>query len=373
MKLLFCIPSMCGGGAERVMALVCNGLCARGHEVVLATDTAVECFYLLDGRIRVVSLYPPFRERRSLPEKICYNLFRLYPRIRSVIRQERPDAVVSFLYILNPKVLLASRFLNIPVVSCEHINFINGRTWLKTVRRIWINRLADRVTVLTQRDADYLQGRLNRVTVMPNPVSFPVCADVDTPRRKTVLAVGNLNASRRKGFPGLIEAWGRIAAKYPDWTLCIAGRGTPENRAVLESRIAASGAEMQIRLLGEVREMQPLYRESALFVLSSENEGFPMALVEAMSQGCACVSFDIATGPREIIGGDDDGVLVPAGDFSALAGALERLMSDEALRRSTGARAAARMQRFSLPAVLDRWESLLNEVVAEKGGKEVAG
>lgn len=348
------------------MALVCNGLCARGHEVVLATDTRVECFYFLDERIRTVSLYPPFPEKRSLPEKIYYNLFRLYPRIRSVIRQERPDAVVSFLYILNPKVLLASRFLNVPVVSCEHINFMNNRTWLKTVRRMWINRLADRVTVLTQRDADYLRGKLKRVAVMPNPVSFPICTDVEMPRRKTVLAAGNLNAYRRKGFPGLIEAWGRIAPGYPDWTLAIAGGGTPENRAILEQLIAASGAAAQIRLLGEVKEMMPLYRESALFVLSSENEGFPMVLAEAMSQGCACVSFDILTGPREIIGEGETGVLVPAGDFKALAGELERLMKEEALRCRMARQAVARMQSFSLPMILDKWETLLEDVVKGK-------
>ena len=82
MKLLFCIPLMCGGGAERVMALLCNGLSARGHEVVLATDTKQESFYSLDKKIRLVSLYPDLAPGGNIFRKIYYNLFLLYQRKR---------------------------------------------------------------------------------------------------------------------------------------------------------------------------------------------------------------------------------------------------------------------------------------------------
>jgi hypothetical protein len=111
----------------------------------------------------------------NIVRKIYYNLFLLYPKIRTVIRTEKPDVIISVLYILNPKVILASRFFNIPVVSREHTNFqyiiVLG---LKRFGELYINKLADKVTVLTQRDFDLLKGKLNNMEIKPNPISFPV-------------------------------------------------------------------------------------------------------------------------------------------------------------------------------------------------------
>ena len=362
MKLLFCIPLMCGGGAERVMALLCNGLSARGYEVVLATDTKQESFYSLDKKIRLVSIFPDFAPGGNIFRKIYYNLFLLYPKIRTVIKKEKPDVIISFLYILNPKVILASRFLSIPVVSCEHINFINNRTWLKTIRRVYINKLADKVTVLTQRDLDFLKGKLNNVVIMPNPISFSSCNTFSSLREKKVLAVGNLNEYERKGFLSLIKAWNTIAARNKDWSLCIAGRGSEESICVLKNLIEEYDLSSQVELLGEVKDMELLYRTSSIFVLSSKNEGLPMALMEAMSQGCACVSFDISTGPREIIDDGVDGILVKENDFGELIEKIEWLISDEKMCRRLGEKAMLSMYRYSLPVILDRWESLLSEV-----------
>ena len=362
MKLLFCIPLMCGGGAERVMALLCNGLSARGHEVVLATDTKQESFYSLDKKIRLVSLYPDLASGGNIFRKIYYNLFLLYPKIRTVIKKEKPDVIISFLYILNPKVILASRFLNIQVVYCEHTNFINNRTWLKTIRRVYINKLADKVTVLTQRDFDLLKGKLNNMEIMPNPISFPVCNIFNVFRKKVVLAVGNLNAYEGKGFLGLIKAWSSIASKNKDWTLCIAGRGSEKSMYILRNLIEECKLESQVKLLGEIKDIELLYRTSTIFVLSSKNEGLPMVLMEAMSQGCACVSFDISTGPREIIDDGVDGILVKENDFGELMEKIEWLISDEEMCRKLGEKAMLSMNRYSLPVILDKWESLLSGV-----------
>ena len=125
-----------------------------------------------------------------------------------------------------------------------------------------------------------------------------------------VVAMGRL--SPEKGFDLLIDAFARLAAQHADWRLEIAGEG-PE-RDALQRQIDAAGLQPQVQLVGWVSDPERFLSRSALFVMSSRYEGFPVALLEAMACGVPVISFDCDSGPREIIRPDVDGVLVPAGD-----------------------------------------------------------
>jgi glycosyltransferase involved in cell wall biosynthesis len=115
---------------------------------------------------------------------------------------------------------------------------------------------------------------------------------------------------------------------------------------------------------GFISEVRARMRQADLFVLSSRFEGFPMVLLEAMSEGLACVSCDCETGPGEMIRHGENGWLVPPNDVSALAEALGALMQDTDLRRRLGARAREVTRTYSLPAVLDQWDTLIKSAVS---------
>lgn len=220
-------------------------------------------------------------------------------------------------------------------------------------------RQLDVLTVLTEEDkADYeaiLSGQRVRVVRIPNAAqpaerNLPIEA-----RGTTIVAAGRL--ATVKGFDLLIEAWSRIEASWPDWTVDVYGRG-PEREA-LESLIAARHLDGRLRLAGTVPDMRPRFEVAGMFVLSSRFEGFPLVLVEAMAAGCPVVSFDCPRGPREIVRDHVNGTLVPAEDVPGLAVAIHELLGSPELRRTFSLAATETARSYSIEAVGAQWDALL--------------
>jgi glycosyltransferase involved in cell wall biosynthesis len=173
-----------------------------------------------------------------------------------------------------------------------------------------------------------------------------------------VLAAGRL--ARQKGFDRLIPAFAEVARQEPRWTLRICGRGPQQ--AKLRSLIVEHDASNHVLMLGPVADMPRQMEQASLFVMASRFEGFPMVLIEAMSKGLPAVSFDVPTGPADIIEDGSTGFLVPDGDLEGLRDAILELIRDEPKRRRFGAAAADRATEFSLERIGARWDALLAEI-----------
>jgi glycosyltransferase involved in cell wall biosynthesis len=187
-----------------------------------------------------------------------------------------------------------------------------------------------------------------------------------------VVALGRL--CKEKGFDLLLGAFARVAAKHPDWSLVVWGEGPL--RLSLERIRDEVGLEGRAFFPGLTRQPFENMQQSDLFILSSRREGFPNALCEAMACGLPVISFDCASGPREIITDGVDGLLVPAEDEEALAVAIDRLLSNEEERKRLAANAQRVVERFSLPLVIGMWEALIGEVTdmaANRGNMEGMG
>ncbi|UKI34797.1 MAG: glycosyltransferase [Lentisphaeria bacterium] len=157
-----------------------------------------------------------------------------------------------------------------------------------------------------------------------------------------------------------MDAFAVAGAKHPEWTLHIFGEG--EDRQMLQRKIDNSPTAGRIFLPGNTRKLAQLLPEAEIFALSSRSEGMPNILLEAMAAGCACTAFDCQFGPQDLIQPEQDGLLVPANDTAAFAHALDRLMSDEALRHKLGEAAARKIRALSVDDVFARWDTLLQEV-----------
>jgi glycosyltransferase involved in cell wall biosynthesis len=211
----------------------------------------------------------------------------------------------------------------------------------------------DRLLCLTQADADAwaANDRLTGVGAMPNPLTI-VPGEPSPLTEKVVVALGRL--SYEKGFDLLVEAWAKVADAHPDWTVRVYGGGPEE--AALRAQIAAAGLEGRVELMGQTDDVPRALREASVLAMPSRAEGWPLVLGEAMATGVPCVAFDCAPGIREIVTDGVDGVVVAPGNVTGLADAISRLIGDEQLRQSMGARALAAVQRFTPDAVADRWE-----------------
>jgi glycosyltransferase involved in cell wall biosynthesis len=195
------------------------------------------------------------------------------------------------------------------------------------------------------------------VHVIPNPVSF-LPSEGQRPRKKIILAAGGLNRWEIKGFDNLLRVFSRIRSRYPDWRLAIAGGGdigkTPLVQLATELDIVD-----KVDFLGLVSDLDREMRESEIFVLSSRYEGFSMVLLEAMSQGCACVSFDCVAGPGELITNEVTGLLVENQNLEAMAVALCRLIEDPALRRALSGRAREASENYAPNKIGATWEKIM--------------
>lgn len=364
MKLVLVISSLGGGGAERVMTLLANAWVERGDEVTLITLASDRMDrYPLDPAVRRIALDVAGDSAHVLAA--LGNNFVRIRALRRAIAASRPDAVISFIAESNVRVLIAAAGLRVPVIISER-TFLNGhhmRGIWRTLRR-WSYPRASAIVAQTRRCAAELEALVRRqVDVIANPVwteSRPDgTADDGVTHGHTLLAVGRL--APEKGFDLLIEAFAQASPRHHDWRLVILGEGPLRDE--LARKITDRNLGGRIAMPGFDAHIRSAMRRADLFALSSRYEGFPNALLEAMTEGLACVSFDCNAGPRELIDHRSNGWLVPAGDVSALAAALDTLMGDADLRAQLGQRARSIAGKYSLATILEQWNALVTSVL----------
>lgn len=358
---------MNSGGAERVASALTNAWADRGDSVTLCLTFSGrgECFYNVSKNVRVVYLNDLVRGSVRGVLGYC----RRFVAMRRLLESSKPDFAISFLTNVNVAVILTSIGLNIPVVVSErsYPPHMSVGFSLALLRRLSYP-YASRVVMLTKEGNRWLKANLPKCNggIIPNPVAFPLAAGnfADSPiafgfKDKVLLAVGRLDGGKQ--FDLLIRSFAGIASRFASWNLVIIGEGP--DRAALERQLVELEVTERVFLLGKIGRMGDWYARADLYVMTSRFEGFPNTLAEAMAHGCAAVSYDCDTGPRDIIRHEIDGLLVsPVGDVRALSAALERLMSDEAKRKEMAGRAIEVRERYSLERILSLWDQLFDDL-----------
>jgi glycosyltransferase involved in cell wall biosynthesis len=208
---------------------------------------------------------------------------------------------------------------------------------------------------LTDADADaWARAGMSNVGAMPNPL-MTVPKTLPTLDEKTVVTLRRL--SHDKGIDMLLEAWAVVGPQHPDWQLKIFGAG-PDEQA-LRTQARALGLDDQDLFQGKTSDIDGALSSASVYVLPSREEGFPIAVMEAMAYGLPTVAFDCAPGIRELIHDEvSGGLVVTAGNVPGFAAGLDRLINDRELRGRLGAAGRESVQRFTPDSIVDRWESL---------------
>lgn len=379
MKIIYCTHSTYNpGGMERVLLNKVTYLSQLpGWEVsVVTTDQNQRPpFYPFPEKVRMTDLEINYSEDN---EKGAWKKITGYLRKRkehkrkltALLLKEKPDIVVS-LYPSESSFIPDIKDGSKKVLELHYCKFFRlqyGRKgllgWidkLRTRQDEQIVRRFDKFVVLTNEDRGYW-GDLPNIEVIPNAAMHVSDAYSDV-MNKRVIAVGRLDY--QKGFDRLIQAWQLVqhTGRFTGWKLDIFGQG--EWREMLQQMIDKAELQDTVRLNKPTKQIGEEYVKSDMLVMSSNYEGFPMVMIEAMACGLPVVSFDYKCGPKDIIQTGINGLLVPNGDIQALADAMMKVMEDEAYRKMLSLNARKVVDTYSEQAVMSQWIRLFTSITAK--------
>lgn len=356
MKIDFVINSLGSGGGERVLAILANRLFLRGHSVRIVTlnNNIKDVFDLEKGILRI-KLKRKKVKNHSLNN--LTNLFHFYLK-----KKNRPDVVISFMVETSMLAIIITTVFRIKCIASEHTNhIIRVKNNLRLFTRKYLYRLADKIVVLTEFDRKYYAKYKSDAIVIPNPSTFKSNNAIQK-RDQIILAVGNLNKYHTKGFDNLIPIVAKVLKNNPGWKLQIIGDIDEKSLAFLTNIAIKYDTKDKILFSGFSNHVSKIMSQCEIFILSSRFEGLPMVLIEALSQGMACISYDCITGPSEIINHNHNGVLVEDQNSKAMQDALEQLILDEMQRKKLKTNAPKSIEKFNPESITSIWEKLLIEI-----------
>lgn len=365
MKITFVTSTLTSGGAERVISLLANNFAERGYEVEMIALTSISPdYYPLDPKVKFI--HADKVSKGGLPGELWW--------FRKHIKKEQPEVVIAFMEAVYEFVLLALLGTKIPVISSERLDpaLIS---WPRKVLRWLLLPTATAHVVQTQHIKNYYSKRIQKKThIIYNPVNEKVFNDnenddennnlglkIKDERLNRIISVGRLYPQKNQKM--MIEAFAKIAPKFPEWSLVIYGEGFL--RKDLESLVERLKVKDKVLLPGRCETVIEEVAKSKVFCLSSDYEGMSNAMIEALCVGTPVVSTKVS-GTDELIRDGENGLLVDIGDTEGLAKAFEKLLSNRELREKIGKEGQKLATQFKTDTIVDQWEELIKKVKSEE-------
>ena len=356
MKIFFYINVLSGGGAERVIANLANQFTAAGEKVSVITTYATPNEYYLTENVGRFQL-----EDAPLDASFIVKNIHRVRKLRRILKKEKPDILVSFMAEPNYRAVFATKGLKTKLVVSVRND--PNKEYAGKLGRVLGQKLlpmADGCVFQTEDAKLWFPQKLqDKSCIIMNQVAEVFYSVPQCDERKNIVTVGRL--TDQKNHEMLIRAFARIAEDIED-DLIIYGEG--KLREKLEYTIAELGMTDRIFLPGATKDVPNTIKNAKLFVLSSDYEGMPNALMEAMAIGLPCISTDCPCGgPKMLLEDDAYGVLTPVNDEVALSEKMNRLLSDhQALSRYAEA-AKTKAEEFKPQKIFSKWNDYIVSVI----------
>ncbi len=356
--ILFLISTLARGGAERVILQLARYFMNSDYHVVLATLSYVEQEYPVpEGLERVVL------DRETKSQIRIFKVFNRGKKLRKLCKTIKPDAVISFMAVPNFYAVCSTIGLPIKTiisVRCDPNMEYQGLLFGNLIGRRLLPK-ADGCVFQTKEAQEWFPKKLQKKSkIIFNAVDESFFKIERKDNCKNIVTLGRL--SEQKNQELLIRAFARIAEQYPEEKLLIYGKG--ERKEELNQRIAELNLKERVLLMGVTECPQEVLKEAKVFVLSSDYEGMPNALMEALAAGVPCVAANCPCGgSKMLIKNGINGFLVPIKKEKEMAEAISLLLSDSELRQRFSTEAKRMADQYKPEIVLKEWEEYIMEII----------
>lgn len=355
MKALFYIDTLDHGGAERVISNLANDLLSLGYQTTVVTTTRKEVEYPLDIKVTRYSMdeeyNASFRKRN----------FKLFKRLRSILKKEKPDVAIAFLPESIFRLATASVGLKIKKIYSVRSDprFVYKSLTYKVLAKVFLPS-ADGFVFQTEDAQKFFSSSIQRKsTIIFNQVAEAFYNIKYEGERKNIVATGRLVPPKDHFY--LIDAFEIIKNNVKD-NLIIYGEGPL--RGQLTEYIQLKGLENRVFLPGSVSNVAETICSAKLYVLSSNHEGMPNGLMEAMAAGIPCVSTDCPCGgPRTLFGEKARKLLVPIANPQALAESMLKVLTSSELMNELSEENIDRAELFRPSVVIKEWDEFIKKTV----------
>lgn len=361
---MFHLNSLGKGGAERVVSLLANEFVKNGVEVTIATEWYSEEEYDLDAKVKRV--HAGLSEEDETASRLAKQWIRVR-NLRKVLQEERPDVLISFCVKANYRAMMASTGTGIPVIvsvrNDPKIDYVGKANSI--MNKLFLNR-ANGCVFQTQEAKDFFDEVLQKKSVIIcNPVNEKYLRAERKASSKKIVCVGRLVAQKNQML--LVNAFEKILGKYPDYHLHLYGDGSDDECKEELLKYVSKKLDEQVHFMGLSSTLEKDMADAAMFVLPSNYEGMPNALMEAMALGLPVISTDCPCGgSRYWITHGTTGQLVPVKDVEAMAKAMEYYIDNPIEAERMGANAKERLKEATMDRVFEQWDRYISNVLSQR-------
>lgn len=319
MRIAIITTSLAGGGVERASSSMANQFAKWGHDVHIVTLYKRERFLPIDERIEYTEPTIGYGKKSYVLYMMSY--------VRKQIKRIKPDTILAYNEWTNPYVLFALQDLNYPLYVSDRMSPLMPSPLLtRVLKKIYYKRAAGVIaqTEFAKRIISESNG-VKRIKVISNPVNAIDAIPCD--KQNYIVTVGRL--TKEKGHRCLVEAFAKM--QHVDWKLSIVGDGT--EKASLVELVQKLGVSDRVIFHGHKLNFAKELSEAKIFVLPSLSEGFPNAVIEAMSVPLPCIATRCTEAMDEVVQNGVNGLLVEKENPDALATTIDRLIDNEELQR----------------------------------------
>lgn len=361
-KVAFHLNCLEQGGAERVVSNLANQFVKEGYEVLVATEWYGENEFRLDARVKRVHV----GLKTSDENKHRVRQFALRVKyLKEFMKEEKPDILIAFAQRANYRALMASFGVKVPVLISVRTDPVGHYDALSD--KLQIPLLFPRAAgcvFQTEGQREFFKPYLQKNSrIILNPLNDKYIG-VPKPEKRTKDVVQSGRLVDFKNQPMLLKAFIEVHKKHPDYTLKIYGGDSFDGtKEILESIIAENAAEDYIKLMGASDTLEKDLTDAALYAFSSDWEGLPNALLEAMALGLPIVATDCPCGgPRTVMRDGVNGLLIPVKNQKALEEGINKLIENPGLAENLGENAAKISEIVNSKAIFQQWRDFIEEI-----------